>query len=280
MPSHEIDQIFSDRHSKSCPLNIFLYPVGFPCERFEDSAKEFLFDSDPVILYGEYHMDPAVRERLIHADAQTDISPFRRVLYSIGQQIKQHLTYADRITPQLLTENIMLQDRKSLPLGICQRQGHDIEFIEKLLQIEHLDIENCFAAFDFRHIQHIIDDTQKMMACSRDFTGVVPYQYRVIGIFPQQRGKSGDGIQWSAEIMGHIGQKTTFGFVGTFCDIQRQFQLHVVLIFAAAVRNNQQQLLITTQSDRIQRFVIPAVFFRFLMDPFGFHLQNAGTHCL
>ena len=30
----------------------------------------------------------------------------------------------------------------------------------------------CFAAFDFRHIQHIIDDTQKMMACSSDFTGV------------------------------------------------------------------------------------------------------------
>ena len=80
--------------------------------------------------------------------------------------------------------------------------------------------------------------------------------------------------------MGHIGQKTTLGFVGTFRDIQCQFQLHVVLILTATVRNNQQQLLITTQSDRVQRFVIPAVLFRFLMDPFGFHLQNAGTHCL
>ena len=75
------------------------------------------------------------------------------------------------------------------------------------------------SGFDLRHIEHVVDQAEQVLAASVDVLDighVAAGREGPEGSLPHHVGEADDGVQGRAQLVAHIGEKTAFGAVGGF----------------------------------------------------------------
>ena len=72
------------------------------------------------------------------------------------------------------------------------------------------------SAFNAAHIQHIVDEGEQMVAGCKGLAKIILHPVCIVNIAERQRGKADDGVHGGADIVGHMGEKLTFGLIGPF----------------------------------------------------------------
>ena len=93
---------------------------------------------------------------------------------------------------------------KFLLLCFGLRPDHGPQLVYEFCQIDLRDIQRGFPTLNLAHIQHIIDQTQKVLARRRNLSRIFYYPLRVAGIVIQQYGKPHDCIHWRPDIVTDI----------------------------------------------------------------------------
>ena len=106
-------------------------------------------------------------------------------------------------------------------------------FLNGTFQIHAGRLKGDLSAFDTAHIQHVVHDFQKLPACDLNLVNIPVLIPGRRSLPLGQRGKSDNGIQRRADIMGHVGQEKGFRFAGFFSGGQFDPEL---LIFLNSVK--------------------------------------------
>ena len=141
--------------------------------------QKFRADADTVILYLETQMGIASGDLRQTKNGQLDVATLRRIFYRVGQQIQQNLTKSQSVTQNV--RSIHIADLEIHGLLFCPNRGlyHSVQFLQQFVQVKLRDIQRFLAAFDFRHIQYIIDKLQQMLTRCGNLPGVLPYFVRL-----------------------------------------------------------------------------------------------------
>ena len=92
---------------------------------------------------------------------------------------------------------------------------HDIDnAVHHLSQGYRFNIQRHFAAFNLGYIQHVIDQTQQMLAGQRNFTQVILDLLRIVRIVHGQGRHSDNGVHGGSYVVAHAGEEVLFCRVG------------------------------------------------------------------
>ena len=117
---------------------------------------------------------------------------------------------------QLLRRNIGLYDGFQVM--------HDFRERSFLLLYLH------FTALNPAHIQHIIDQTEEMIAGRGNFPKIVLYLLYIINMSCSKRCESDNSVHWCPDIMGYIIQKRRLSPVGMLRHRQRILEINFLFL--------------------------------------------------
>ena len=154
---HHLDDVLRNSHAQTCTRHLRRALVICTRKGIEHHLLELLAHADAVILNDEAEaaqLGEAVRQLLnIKADFAAVIS----ILDSIRQEVYQHLLNTQTVAADRLMLNMAYINIKVMPMLHQTRLNHGNHIVYKLLQVEVLVHQRNPAAFNTRHIQHLID---------------------------------------------------------------------------------------------------------------------------
>ena len=106
-------------------------------------------------------------------------------------------------------------------LDLSALSQHLHRVVDQRVQIEGSPLHGDLAGFDFGHVQHIVDETQKMISAAADDGEVFAVVLRQIRIAKHDSRKSEDRVQRSAQFMAHSRQENALGARGSDCLVAR-----------------------------------------------------------
>ena len=225
--SHEIQDLFGDRHSEPGPLDAADSRTALPLKGFKNMGRKAGIHANPVVP----DPDPVIgcvpslcrlRVRLYSIrrgsglllfERDRDLSAFRRKFTGIADQVEH-----DPHQPRLIKKDIAV-----LKIDRLNRVFDPLLFHLQLEQLMHLVQDHQqvagrlmqlhFAALDPAHLQNIIDQIQQVAAGVFDLIQVGPHGRRILFVFCQS-GESDDRVHGRPDIVRHIGKKSGFCFTG------------------------------------------------------------------
>ena len=96
------------------------------------------------------------------------------------------------------------------------------DIIHNVRQADILQHQIHLAAFDLRHIQHLVDQTQQMHTGNIDLTQTAVHLLRFMQVRPGNRRHTNDRIHRRPDIMRHRRQKIAFSQI---CHMQRLIRI-------------------------------------------------------
>ena len=85
-----------------------------------------------------------------------------------------------------------------------------IQRLHNLTEIHSLLIQHCFAAFNTRHFQNLIDNHEQKIAGRLDFADIFTALLDIRKIFAQQMRKADNRVHRRADIMAHVEEEARF----------------------------------------------------------------------
>ena len=125
---------------------------------------EGLRHADACVLHGECKTDQAIFHMCL-AHAVGDAATLRGIFQSVAQKIELNLLQAQLVHEHYVILHIRA-DRKMNLLFVHLQLEKIASFGKMLLQAAGLLVQNCSAALDTRHIQHIVDEAQQVLPCA------------------------------------------------------------------------------------------------------------------
>ena len=136
-----------------------------------------------------------------------------RIFYCVTQKVDQDLNQLFAVTVDFFILHMGSVYRKGNLLGICTRQDILTDGADDLLHpaggLHHLRV----AGFDSGNLQDMIDQTEQVITGGVDFVQIILNLFRMVRMASGKRSIAGDGVQRGAHVVGHIGEKGTFGNV-------------------------------------------------------------------
>ena len=86
--------------------------------------------------------------------------------------------------------------------------------LHNLPQGDRVHAESHLAAFDLRHIQHVVDEPQQVLGGQGDLLQAVLHLVLVVDIGRGNGGHAYDGVHGSAYVVGHVREKFALGLGG------------------------------------------------------------------
>ena len=221
---HHAHDILRDGHAQPGPL----YAVGLgllrPGEGLKNMGDEILGHPKSIVGDDKLVLSPALGKGRHLLDPKADASAVGRIFHRIGQQVGEHLLQAVLIRYHDLVPHMVGVDLQLLMLFRRQRPEHVHDVLNQLRQGDGLGNEIDFPTLDFGHIQHLVDEVQKMPAGDVDFIQAVLYFFRGLQICLRDDRHANDGVHGRADIVGHGGEKVCFGVVGDLSRLAGVFQ--------------------------------------------------------
>jgi hypothetical protein len=156
----------------------------------------------------DIHIDPAVLGKLD----------------GIADQVDEDLAQMARIAMQVkrrLWRNVRRQ-HQALALGL--RLHHHSRAVDQAVQVEILTCAHDTPGFDARDVEHVVDQFQQGVGrCANDLGEFL--LFLVEPRFRQQVGDANDAVQWRAQLMAHVGEKTRLGQAGFIGTLHGRMQL-------------------------------------------------------
>ncbi len=192
--------------------------------------QKLLTHADSGILYLEFIRSMTFESRSFLQNPNShDTTGFCK-FHGVAQKVQKDLIQSEPVTHHMLIHHICRIDIK------FQLPGCDIRLHDRL-QIMHDLRKGCFfffdlhlAAFDAAHIQHVVDQTEQMIAGRGDFTQIILHLLLIIHMSSGKRGKTYDGVHRRPDIVGHIVQERGLCPVGMLRRCQRILQIDLLLL--------------------------------------------------
>ena len=238
---HQIYQFLHNRKSKPCSFSLALGRSSLSFKCLKRMFLKFFSHTDSGILYREFVFGKSRCDHSLDA-AKCDRSSRWGKFNCIIQYIYQYLLQFCRITPYqwILYLILNFEINHSLLDAVFE---HHFQIFFHLLQVSYHLHNFCLSTFDFRQIQHIIDDLQKNLTRCLNFGNCIFYNFFIIRMFCNDIRKSNDRIHRGTDIMGHICKESILYLTGYFrfpCRFFFQFQcfgqsfpvfkLHLILL--------------------------------------------------
>ena len=166
----------------------------------------FLFYSASCVA--DLKLQPDSRTVLIHLGyPQDNTSSLRCKFQRIGEQIHENLVDPQRIPEQLLF-HIAQKDHIEIQPLISGLPAYDIaDRLQKQPEVKHISLYLDSSALDFRHVENIVDQRQKVAGGEIDFSDAVLHTAAVAEILHGNHSHSDNSVHRRAYLMGHAGKK-------------------------------------------------------------------------
>ena len=209
--AHSVHDMLRNGQPQSGSLDLVHPAVVLPLEGREEFLSELLCHAHARILHKEMgaHVFRALRGFLL-PQAQIDRPALRRELHRIAQEVQQHLIETHTVAENILRQDILDEDVEILPMGTDLGANDVADGLHAFPEGNRIRIQHHFAAFDFRHIQHIIDEPQKLLARKGDFPQTVLHARPIPDMLPRNGRHAHDGIHGRPDVMAHIGKEFAF----------------------------------------------------------------------
>ena len=136
-------------------------------------------------------------------------------LYRVGAVIDQYLADAQRIANQAVRHIGCNVKDQFKPFAACLFIQQCRNGVKYLFKVEFVLFNRQLAGLYFGKVKNVIDDAQKMLGRSLDFSEIVPLARGGIR-FQRQVGHADNGVHGGADFMAHIGQEIGLDFSGQF----------------------------------------------------------------
>ena len=137
-----------------------------------------------------------------------------RELHGIAQEIQQHLVQPHTVAINFLRKDIADEDIEFLPVRLDLRTYDIAHGLHGLAEGKRLHGKHHLAAFDLRHVQHVIDQAQQLLSCQRDLAQAVLHASRIIHMAAGDARHADDRVHRRADIVAHVGKELALRPVG------------------------------------------------------------------
>lgn len=140
---------------------------------------------------------------------------FDGIAHNIGENL---------LDTQTVTDNILMADIGNIygkPVVVCKniRLDHCDQVIDQIREMEILLGEHNLSTFNTAHIQDFIDQSQEMTAGYGNLAKGIHNPVFLVNVCSCQCSHSHNSVHRSTDVMGNIGKKIGFGFIGTVSSI-------------------------------------------------------------
>ena len=149
-------------------------------------------------------------------DLHADRVPIRGVLDGIAHDVKIDLLQLRLVTVRKLMWHMGILgvlDVLFLDVGF----KHRIDGVKQCTEVRRFELQGCTAAFNSRHLQHLVDDGQEQTAGVLDLLKIPPRLFLVIEISLQQLREAHDGVHRCTDIMAHIEEESRLRLTRLLC---------------------------------------------------------------
>ena len=200
-----------DRHPQTRTLHLGRPVIVCPAERLKHDLLEFGRHADAVICNRKL-VAAKLREAIrLFFNRECDIAAIRGVLDGVAHQVYKDLLDPQAVAADGLVFNTVHMDFKIMSMLIDGRLCKGNQVIDQLRQIKVLLGKGHLSAFDARHVQHFIDQSQQMAARLGGFAKALDHLIRILDIRTCNRCQANDCIHRRPNIMGHIGEELRLG---------------------------------------------------------------------
>ena len=105
------------------------------------------------------------------------------------------------------------------PLVLGAGGNHTDRVVEEAAEPDLLHVEADAAGLDLRHVEHVVDDVEQVLAALVDVLAVAAILLvadRAEHFRRHDLGEADDGVEWRAQLVAHIGEEARFRLVGLF----------------------------------------------------------------
>ena len=203
---HGVHNIFCDGHPQAGTLRLVDSGAVFPHKGFKDFILKFRSHADAVVFDLQKH--PHIGFSLgrgTFVKGNQNRAALRSKFHGVGKQVQQHLVEPHAVAVYIFCRNVVNKHVKMLIFGLNLRLDNIDDAIHHLPQGNLIHIQRHFAAFDFGHIQHVVNQSQQMLAGKGDFFQAVLHLLRVVNIGGSNSRHAHNSVHGRADIMAHIG---------------------------------------------------------------------------
>ena len=109
--------------------------------------------------------------------------------------------------------------------------GHGDQIVNQVGKVKFLLHKLHLAGLDLAHVQHLIDQTQQVLAGKGNLLQAVLYPNFIVNMGSGNGGHADNAVHGGADVVGHIGQEVGLGAVGCLRRIIGFLQRHFLLSF-------------------------------------------------
>ena len=209
--AHRVYDIFRDRHSQTGSLGLLHAGIVLPAKGIEYDLLVLFRHTDPRITHNEMGADAGriPRQRfLVHT--YPDGAPIRREFDGVPQQVDQHLVQAHAVAAHDFRKDLISRRVERLVFRLDLRL-HDIDnAVHDLPQRHHADVERHLSALDLRYIQHVVDESEQVLARQVDLVQVFLNLFLIVRVGKRKGCHADDRVHGRADIVAHARQKFLF----------------------------------------------------------------------
>ena len=86
--------------------------------------------------------------------------------------------------------------------------------VENVRQAAWLFLQVDLAALNAAHVQHVVDEAQKVVAGGHDLFEIPRHLLLLVNVGGGQGREADDGVHRCADVVGHVGEEHALGFAG------------------------------------------------------------------
>ena len=161
---------------------------------------------------------------------QLNAPSLRSEFNGVGQKVQDDLVQTGAVADDVLTEDSVYTDIKTLGRQFHLRLNNRYNALYDFPKGRVVHVQKQFAAFYLRHIQHVVDQSQQVMAGGAYLFDAVVKSFAVIHVCGGNCRHALDGVHRSTYVMAHVGKEFAFRLARLFRDFPRTFRFSDVSI--------------------------------------------------
>ena len=146
-------------------------------------------------------------------DAQHKRAAVFVVFHAVAENVQKDLRQLQLVGDHVLVRNAIHLDAEINALAVGRRLDDGAKVVDEGGQVQRLFVHLHFAAFDAAHVQHIVDETEQMLAGNGNLVQVFLDLSPLVNVRFGQRNEADDGVHGRAYVVRHVVQEHRLRFV-------------------------------------------------------------------
>ena len=217
---HGIDQFLDDAHSKTGALDSGNRAGAHSLKRLENTLQEIVTHSDSVILAGKNEVIiicililEMISSAFFLGKHYFDQAAVVRIFNGVADDIDKDLPEPQDVAVQNFCMDIFHRKAESMPFFLRLRLYDDQQVMQQITQREYFICDRKLSGVNPRHIQHVIDQAEKVGTGHLYFLQSIYDTRLFINVFLRKRSHADNGVHGRTDVMRHIAEEGLFGCI-------------------------------------------------------------------